>query len=385
MKKLLFLLAFLIFNFSNSQNNIKNDEFRNWENPENFEKFGLKKVRSYSVKLSKKGRIKKDSLFLSEHNYDKSNSIISGILHYLMISMHGGSHLEFYNFKNDYTKDGLLLKKANTKTSKEKKNNKIVEFDTYVELYEYDSLKRRTKETTYDELNRISIFNKDTLSYSKSISYPKITEYEYDSKNRIVKQFFTRDSTVNFYKNQSQKELEKSKKCYSCEAKYLNQEWNYDGDNLSIQISYSYKKEVNSKIFYYYNSNNQLIKEIDSSVSYSSKPIVTSITEFYYNDKEKTEIKTRFDNFNAEFVDKEITKYDSKNKIKSINYESIYIETNHETKYEYLDNSTIITRENKTHKTTFKDIYQFDKRGLLIEKKTYYDEILTELIKYYYE
>lgn len=385
MSKSLILFAFLIFNFSNSQNNLKNDEFRDWENPENFEKFGFKKVSSYSIKTNKKGKIKRDSLLLSEHNYDKSNSEIFGIFHYLHMSMHGGSHLEFYNFKNNYTKDGLLLKKASSVISKVIKNKNEHKFDTNFETFEYDSLKRKIKETSYVELNSIGLIKKDTFSYSKYRSNPKVTEYEYDSKNRIILQFSSRDSTTYYYKRENQKDFKVSKKCNGCETKYLEQEWNYDGNNLTKYINYTYKKEVHTKKFYYYNSSNQLIKQIDSTGYYYTKPYLSSYTEYGYDNNEKKIIKSYFDNGDNEFSKKEIVQYDSKNNINSIKNESNYLENNDETKYDYLDNSTIITRENKKHQTTFKEVYQFDKRGLLLEKKEYFNDILIELIKYYYE
>jgi hypothetical protein len=385
MKKLLFLFVFLIFNFSNSQNNLKNDEFRDWENPENFEKFGLKKVNSYSIKTNKKGKIKRDSLLLSEHNYDKSNSEIFGIFHYLQMSMHGGSHLEFYNFKNNYTKDGLLLKKASSVISKVIKNKNEHKFDTNFETFEYDSLKRKIKETSYVESNSISFYNKDTLSYFKSTYSPQITEYEYDLKNRVTRKFLTRDSTIYYSKFDNQKDFKKSKRCSSCEAKYLDQEWTYDDDKIIKYTNYTYKNAIHTKKFYYYNSSNQLIKQIDSTGYYYTKPYLSSYTEYGYDNNEKKIIKSYFDNGDNEFSKKEIVQYDSKNNINSIKNESNYLENNDETKYDYLDNSTIITRENKKHQTTFKEVYQFDKRGLLLEKKEYFNDILIELIKYYYE
>ncbi len=382
MKKLLFLFAFLIFNFSNSQNNIKNVEFRDWENPENFEKFGLKKTRSYSIKVNKKGKIKKDSLLLTEHNYDKSNSLIYGMFHYLQISMHGGSHLEFYNFKNNYSKEGLILKKINSPIKKEIRSKDEIEFNINFEIFEYDSLKRKIKETSYVESNNIGLIKKDTFSYSKYRNTPKISEYEYDSKNRVIKQFSSRDSATYYYKRENQKNFETSKDCGNCEPKYLQQEWNYDGDNLTKHINYTYKKEVHTKKYYYYNSNNQLIKEIDSTGFYLTKPYLSSITKFNYSDKTKTEIETNFDR--DSYYKRKTRKY---NLDDELFYEFSEAETsnyNLERNIEYSINSKTVTTKNP-HNLIHKETFLYDKRGLLIEKKTYYNAILTELIKYYYE
>lgn len=383
MKKLLILFAFLIFNFSNSQNNLKNDEFRDWENPENFEKFCLKKVSSYSIKINKKGKTKKDSILLSEYNYDKSKSEIYGIFHYVRMYMHGNeSHLEFYNFKNNYTKDGLILKKANTTISREKKKKDEVEFNTNYETFEYDSLKRKSKKTYFVESNSIGLIKKDTFSYSKSIYSPKITEYEYDFKNRIIKELSSQDSVTYFYKSNNQKEFKISKVCGYCEPKYLQQESIYDGDNLTKHISYTYKKEVHTKKYHYYNSNNQLIKEIDSTGFYLTKPYLSSITEFDYSDKTKTEIETNFDR--DSYYKRETRKYNLEDELF---YEFSEAETsnyNLERNIEYSNNSKTVTTKNP-HNLIHKETFLYDKRGLLIEKKIYYNAILTELIKYYYE
>ena len=383
MKKLIFVFSVFIFNFSNGQNKIKNDEFRDWQNPENFEKFGLKKVRSYSIKVNKKGKIKKDSLLLTEHNYDKSNSEIFGIFHYVRIYIHGNkSHLDFYNFKNNYNTDGLLLKKVSNPFIKVKKNKNEIEFNTHFEVYEYDALKRKTKETYYTESNTITIYKKDTSSYYKSIYSPKITEFEYDAKNRIIKQFASQDSATYFYKNYNQKEFKISKSAGYYEPKYLNQEWIYENDNLTKYINYTYKKEVHTKKYYYYNSNNQLIKEIDSTGFYLSKPYLNSVSELVYSDKTKTEVETNFDEYS--YYKRKTKKYNLNDELI---YEFLEAETsnyNTERNFEYSNNLKIVTTKNP-HDLIHKEVFLYDKKGLLLEKKVYYNEILTEFIKYYYE
>ena len=62
---------------------------------------------------------------------------------------------------------------------------------------------------------------KDTTAHYRSVSYPKITEYKYDSKKRVIKEYFTRDSSeyhINSYKD---KKNISSKSCSYCEEKYL--------------------------------------------------------------------------------------------------------------------------------------------------------------------
>lgn len=382
MKKTIFFLVLFVVNLSNSQNNIKNEEFTDWENPKSFQKFGLKKVTSYSIKLNKKGKIKKDSLLLSEHNYNNSNSVIYGTFHYFVVTSHVGTHLEFYNFKNNYSKDGLLLKKANTPIKKEKKKKEEIEFNTYLEIYEYDALKRNVKEAKYTVENTINFIKKDTFRHSKNLINSRTTEYEYDSKNRIIKQYSSEDSVTYFHKSNNEKEFKISKVCGYCKPKYLDQEWNFEGDNLIRNVTYTYQKEFHTKTFHYYNTDNQLIKQIDSTGFYYTKPYLSSITEFVYSDKTITEIKTNFDR--DSYYKKVTKKYNLDNQLI---YEFLEAETsnyNTERNFEYSNKLKTITTKHP-HNMIQKEIFFYDKRGLLIEKKEYYNEILTELIKYYYE
>lgn len=382
MKKAILLFTLLI-NFSFGQNSVKNEDFTDWEEPKNFEKFNLKKVRSYSIKINKKGKVKKDSLLLSEHNYDKMNNEIYGTFHYIIMASHdGGRYLEFYSFKNNYTQVGLLLQKVNTPIEKEKETKEEVEFNTNFELFEYDSLNRKVKETTYEESNTISLYKKDTTNYFKSIYSPKNTEYEYDSNNRIVKQFSSQDSTTYFIKSDNQKQFKISKDCGYCEPKYLNQEWIYEGYNLKKYISYTYQKAVHSKSYYYYNTNNQLIKQIDSTGYYYTNPHLKSITEFEYTDKYKKETQTNFDR--DLYYKKETRKYNLENQLI---YELLEAETskyNIERNIEYSNNMKISTTINP-HNLIHKEVFLYDKRGLLIEKKEFYNEIISQLTRYYYE
>ncbi len=381
MKKVASLFT-LIINFSFGQNSIKNEDFTDWEDPKNFEKFELKKVRYYSIKINKKGKIKKDSLLLSEYNYDKMRNEIYGTFHYVVVASHAETHLEFYNFKNNYTQDGLLLQKVNTPVKKEKNTKEEIEFKRNFEIFEYDSLKRKIKETTYEESNTIRLHNKDTTSYFKSINYPKITEFEYDSKNRIIKQFFLSDSTTNFYKNylyknDNQKEFKKTKKCYSCEPKYLDQEWIYENDILKKYINYSYKKEVHTKIYYYYNSFNKLIKQIDSTWFNLKKPIHFSTKNIEYTNENIIETLSNYDR-------NTITKYDLKKNILSehINSHTPFYERE---VYYYYSNEMTIKISKISNEIILKEVFLYDKRGLLIEKKEFYNEIISQLTRYYYE
>jgi hypothetical protein len=279
-----------------------------WENPKNFEKYNVKRVTVYSKEIKKNGKIKKDSLLLAKYEYDKSKSIIKGIDHNLVVVSHGGgSSLEFYNFENQYFSDSLIIKKETKETSKVS-NDKIVN-NSYVELYKYDEFNRLILKKKYSEKNEFELSKKDTIIHYRSVSYPKITEYKYDSKNRVIKEYFTRDSSEYHINSYEDKKITSSKSCIYCEEKYLDSEWKYDEDKLLEWTTYTYKKEKHTKRDYFYDENQNLIKQIDSTGWYIGRPFLSLIKEIQYNDKIKTEVQREFDE--NSYFKKETRKFDN--------------------------------------------------------------------------
>ena len=351
-----------------------------WENPKNFEKFNLKKVTVFSKDVKKNGKIKKDSLLLAKYEFDKNNYIIKGINHHSIIMLHGGeSQLKFYNFKNQYFSDSLIEKKENKEIPKVTKD-KIVN-NSFVELHKYDNLKRLISDKKYSEENEYELSKKDTITHFRSVSFPKTTEYKYDSKNRVIKEYFTRDSSeyhINSYKD---KKITSSKSCYYCEEKYLQQEWKYDENKLLEWTTYTQKKEKHTKKNYFYDENKNLVKQIDSTGWYLGKPSLSSIKEIRFDDNIKIEILTKFND--GSYFKNETRKFDNNQLVYEF-LEAEYPEYNVETTYTYSESSIKKTTNRFKNGITVEE-HLFNKKGLLIEQKTYLNAILIEYKKYYYE
>lgn len=379
MKKVIAIVILINSIFSFGQNENLNQIYVDWENPKNFERYNIKKVAVYSKKIKKNGKIKKDSLLLAKYEYDKSNNIIKGINHHLIIMLHGGeSQLKFYSFENQYFSDSLIIKRETKETPKVSKD-KIVN-NSFVELYKYDNLNRLISDKKYSEENEYELSKKDTTAHYKIISYPKTTEYEYDSKNRFIKQYITRDSSEYYINLKNYNSISTSKSCSYCEEKYLDQERKYD-DKLLEWTTYTYKKEKHTKRNYFYDENQNLVKQIDSTGWYLGKPSLSSIKEIRYNDNIKIEIQT---NFNDDFYFKKETKKFDNNQLVYELLEAKYPEYNVETTYTYSVNSIKKTTNRFKNGITVEE-YLFNKNGLLIEQKTYLNAILIEYKKYYYE
>lgn len=380
MKKVITIIILINSLFSFGQNENLNQIHVDWENPKNFEKYHVKKVTVYSKEIKKNGKIKKDSLLLAKYEYDKSKGIIKGINHDLVVVSHGGgSSLEFYSFENQYFSDSLIVKRETKEIPKVTKD-KIVN-NSFVELYKYDEFNRLKFKKNYSEENEYELSKKDTITHYRSVSYPKTKEYEYGSKNRVIKEYFTRDSSeyhINSYKD---KKITSSKSCSYCEEKYLDQERKYDDDNLLEWTTYTYKKEKHTKKNYFYDENQNLLNQIDSTGWYFGKPSLSSIKEISYNDNLKIEIQTKYDD--DLYFKKETRKFVDNQLVYEL-LEAEYPEYNVETTYTYSE-SSIKTTTNRFKNGITIDEYLFDEKGLLIEQKTYLNSILIEYKKYYYE
>lgn len=366
--------------FSFGQNEKLNQIYVDWENPKNFEKYNVKKVTVYSKEIKKNGKIKRDSLLLAKYEYNKSKGIIKGINHHLIIMLHGrGSHLKFYSFENHYFSDSLIIKRETKETPKVSKD-KIVN-NSFVESYKYDNLNRLISDKKYSEENEYELSKKDTTAHYRSISYPKTTEYEYDSKNRFIKQYITRDSSEYYINLKNHNSISTSKSCSYCEEKHLSQEWKYDENKLLEWTTYTNKKVKHTKINYLYDEKQNLVKQIDSTGWYVGKPSLSSIKEIRHDDIIKIEIQTKF---NDDLYFKKETRKFHNNQLVYELLEAEYAEYNVETTFIYSGNSIKKTTNRFKNGITVEE-YFFDKKGLLIEQKTYLNAILIEYKKYYYE
>ena len=278
----------------------------------------------------------------------------------------------------------LIIKKETKEPSKVSKD-KIVN-NSFIELYKYDKLNRRIFEKKYSEANEYSLSKKDTTAHYISISYPITEEYEYDSKNRLIKQYITRDSSEHYINLINYNSISKSKFCSYCNEKYLDQEWKYDEDKLLEWTSFTYQKSKHSKRNYFYDENKNLVKQIDSTGWYytKGKPFLDSTTETVYNQEGK--IITSIDNNNNPFrkdYTKTIQYFDKNNLlIKEEKQSENQIDT-----HEYFYENSILKYETSKYgkDNVIKFEYSYNEKGLLKEIKHYICDKLVNIERYYYE
>lgn len=366
----------------------------NW-NYNDFKDNNVNKVSKYSIPLRKNGKVKKrDSTLLFTKQIDLKNKTVFGIKSSLFIVTHVGTHLIWNKFKDYYTEKGLILKATSSPLENEKtKEFGFIEYDESVgeTIYEYDfneNLKRKEYRTIN---NRYSIYksSSDTTFHLKSIDNPQIDEYVYNSDNQKIKQYHKVDST-RYLKTASYNPENKKDavSCSYCHQKYLNIEWKYDKEKkLSEWISYTRENKLHTKRYYYYDNQNRLKKQIDSTGWYVyNKPIWESTKTYEYDLDKTTEIiknntETRF----GAYYKKEITVLDAdKNVIREC---KIVNDEKECSDYSYIwNNGKLIKRiEIKTNGQIIIKKLEYNDRNLLIEESEYLNGKRTELIRYSYE
>lgn len=356
-----------------------------WEQPYNFIKYDLTKVSVFSYEVNRKGKLKKDSLLLRSYEYSKDKSIIKGINHNWFYMNHSdGSHRSFYNFQNEYINDTLIHKKTQFNFPDEtsiKKNE--IENKYQIEEYQYGKLNKLLNVKKYSKTENYYLHKNDTTEIFISKDSPKITEYEYDSLGRKIKEFIKIDSTMYFSKLDMKSDFNISKGCNYCPEKYLNQEWIYNKENLKEEILYSSKNTIQSKKIYFYDELNRIITIIDSTNYFSGKPILYSSTSYKYFSNGNTERTTI--NYSNSLENNIIEEYDEFDRIISRKKVILDFETNEEQYFEYKNDKITKTTTTDNCSDVFKTIWIFNKKGLLIKEKWFLNNLLTGIEKYYYE
>lgn len=354
----------------------------------------VNKVSKYSIPLRKNGKIKRrDSTLLLTKEIDLDNNTVFGINSSLVIITHVGSHLTWNRFKNYYNENGLILKETSSPLETEKKKEfGFIEYEESVgeTIYEYDinhNLKRKEYLTIN---NHYSIYkeSKDT-THLKSIYRPQIYEYVYNSNNQELKQFHIVDST-RYLKTKSYNPENKSDAvtCSYCHPKYLNIEWKYDQEKRLVEwISYTRENELHTKRYYYYDNENRIKKQIDSTGWYVyGKPIWKSTKNYEYSLGKTTETinNNTESNFGA-YYKQEITVLDSdKNVIRECKIANDLKECS-DYSYKWENGKLIERTETKTNGQIIKQKFEYNYRNLITEKSEYRNGNRTELIRYYYE
>ena len=342
------------------------------------------RIQAFEYEIKKNDKVKKDSTKLFDQKLLKDSNLITGINCYLSVQTDGPIFLTWYKFKDYYNPKGNLIKHLDQLTEVVKiKEFGSVKWEVNINEtdYQYDERDLLIKKAYNRIEHSYSIFNitKDTFHLHKL--KPKFYEYQYNNQGLEIKSFYTDDST-RYLATKNYTPDSSSIKCIYCDPRYMNTEKEYDSlGNLLKWTSFTRKNEVHTKHYYFYNEKNQVVKQIDSTGWYLQNnsedyPYLESIKLFEYrNDKlsKKTERKGR---------QTYISEYDDRGNLIS-HCRLIPIETDECDNYEYVYKNELMKEIHILPNQ--KTLFEYDKEGLIIEKKEYLNDKLTSVIKYFHE
>jgi hypothetical protein len=328
----------------------------------------ITKVASAEFVLKKNGKLK-DSTMIYQYQLDTIQNKLYGVYRQEWMTTHG-------KLKNPYhwqyveqfydSQDRLIKDVMRTKEIKPKKEYGCTDIDSSwtIQIYEYDKNGKRILEA-YQNISKsysISKYTKDTFFYQSGEIQKYETIYNQDAKPIERFHFRSRDS-----------------------LKYKNVEWNYNEKGLlSTWISYTRTGEFHTKRHYFYNDNDDILKQIDSTGWYiNGKPTVQKIINYeYLTDGTYKEIHQM--NLFQEIPDKWVIIYNSENQpIKSIDL----IDSGY-TVYEYLQNDS--KKEitcNANNQKMLERIWEYNDFGFLTAEYFINHELpkYSKVTKYYYK
>ncbi len=375
----------LLASVCNGQSYIFSQQDKTWY-PEEFISGNFKKIEAYSYKISNRGKIKKKSTLLYRQEYNKDFNKVYGINHSTIYRSDGPTSLSFYNFEKNYnTRNELISSKSFNPPAKDNKDEKhLPSIEQRCIEHLYDDEGNMTLETHSSITGIYDMFSQDSVLLIKSVHPEQIYEHIYKDKLHMMS-FKASDSTRT--KNYFDNTIESN--CSNCypKYKYLEKRY-YDNDNLELSTSYTRKGEFHTKSYYYYDSTNRLIKQIDSTGWYLApytKPYLESETDITYTGKGKILTKKNYD-IDTALYNIIIKQYNKNNQlISDCTTDNSNIQ--HCIQYQYVFEGNKI-RQIITTATDMPEIttsFKYNANGYLIEESVSAENKLIEVIRYFYE
>ena len=359
MKIVNMVLFALMVNFVFGQNNNP----QGWSR-EYFIKNKISIASGYYYKFDKNGNLKQDIFLIYRHQFDdKENKIFE-------------MGLGLPNKETYYNDIGQIIKCRKTMNGYGSPDCFIEEID-----YEYDNLNREIKTVNKTIFQHYS--EQDTMLLSQS-TRSKVHEYVYNSNNQKTEWFCTKDSAKWCTKDLRTKEksIEKydSVTCFDCHSRYLCVKWEYDSlSNLTEETSFTQNNEIYFKKHYFYDDQNRLIKQVDSTGWNSTMPFLKRTITYEYTDTGKVETEKSIDDNKIHYIyynnDGWCVKYCSGNASRKDCNEYSY----------FFKNNKLIKVILNSLGEVFVEKFYYDEKGFLKERQEMKDDKIISLVRYYYE
>ena len=369
------ILFILMVNFALGQNScVYPDDPQNWTR-EDFIKNEKSSVSAYLYKFGENEQIT-DSLLLCRMQFDTIENKILGEWHGYEYG-HNYRYFEIY-----YNGMGQIVKYKTLPISGIDGNS--VTHQREID-YEYDSLNRKIKQTC--KIIRKYYFkpkhNKDSTLVLLHIEGPYIEEYVYNSDNQKIEFYKTCDTTKEIKYTKSKRKLKKIFNYSYYRPKQLVSKWKYDSlSNVTEETFFVDDNLIQHKRNYFYDEQNRIIKQVDSTDLTTTEPCVSRTTTYEYTDTGK--IKTIMHYF-KNGVSKSTSYYSNGEYEKHCYSNTPEEEVCTEHFYSYENNKFTKTITNHDSGSVYTVTYLYNEKGLLIEQQAINNNKTAEFTRYHYE
>ncbi len=256
--------------------------------------------------------------------------------------------------------------------------------------FTYDHSNRLVKESSYNfyEHYKSSSFPVDTV-YVRRTNNHQTHEYIYSADSQLEQHFISRDSTIEDTRSTSNPLIQNTKTtCDHCHPNYLSSTKYYSKDHkLLSYIMFTQNQQPYSKQHYFYDSQERLVRETDSTSWYSStsRLYLKSIITYQYTNQGKimTEVQYKA-NGSADPESTETSYFNTDGKLVKKHHSFNGTDYCNEYVFAYINSELIKEKciSNSTHhRITY---YFYNRNGLLSQERATRNGKLEEIIRYHY-
>jgi len=334
---------------------------------------GIHKVSAYEYKISKRGKVKRDSTQLYWQQYDANTRKITGRHYSTMYTITSNddvfSERSYYTFEKIYSPTGKIVKRI--EIDEEGDDEHYVPDHQRHDDYYYDRDDNLVKEISANRFIYLEMKNeKDTLFYIDR-GQPTIIDYSYNF-GKLTEVYKTKDSLIHILRDIK---TEIKKECNGCEPRHIERayEYNSQGQKKAF-INYNRNGLVSATFSYEYDAQGRPIKENNYS----------DVVTYEYTDNGS--VKTVTNKNSSDYGPaKEIVVYNTDGYVTSKCYsykdgteECDYYE------YTYEDDKVTLMVLTNCNGEKIQSFYRYNRYGLLIEEMYMFESKTTYLVRYYY-
>ncbi|RYD93833.1 MAG: hypothetical protein EOP54_18545 [Sphingobacteriales bacterium] len=260
LSKVVYILLLLVTTIGYGQVQNLSWQEKQWE-PNDFPA-GIHKVTAYEYKITKRGKVKRDSTLLYRQEYDPADNRIFGQNHWVAITIgyndYVTSNYTYYDFEKFYDESGEIVR--STETTEDGEVRDVTNQDTASVVTSVDSQGRTLTEKIY---RSVITYQYNDAGFAKSIIYalpgsgmPVKTVEVYNAKGyatSVCHTFTTDSEECDYYEYTYQNDKVATMTQTNCRNQKLLSFYKYNSSGLLTEEKVTFEGKTTSLMRYYYN------------------------------------------------------------------------------------------------------------------------------------